>query len=74
MNRSICSMSPLSGLEPSLACLLGTKAAGDEKRALRFRPSCVWQSTQDFTNAIPLRQRHVIKVQRARSRHPVFKG
>src|SRR5260370_21757698 len=38
-----------------------------------FNPSRLKQTAQDWTNSIPVRQRHVIEIQRAHGRHPVIR-
>lgn len=51
--------------------LRSIEAARDEQRMPHFNPSRLRQAAQSRTDSIPLRQCHVIEIQRAHCRHTV---
>jgi hypothetical protein len=54
--------------------LRSIEAARDEQRTARFNPSRFRQATQSRADSIPLRQCHVVEIQRSHCRHTVAGG
>lgn len=48
------------------------EATRDEQRAPHFNPSRFRQTAQSWADSVPVRQRHVIEIQRAHCRHTVI--